>query len=306
MTRSDPAAVLPAVETRASGPEIRWRVVGAAVRGVSHERTGTPCQDAQGFRVLADGTLLVAVADGAGSARYSDQGARRAVSRVLRFITKALAADAPVSAQEWQRLLRRAFNSARKAVLKTAEAANGGGNPAREFACTLTCAVASGDWLAVGQVGDGAAVAAGPDGGLFTITRLQRGEYANETHFLTQADALDQLVIDVVETPVSALAVMSDGLIRLALRMPAQEPHVPFFQPLLNFVESSADETEAARQLSAFLASERVNARTDDDKSLVLAVRVPAEVEAWAQPEAAEQESDDPEDHGDPAGRGEA
>jgi len=134
---------------------------------------------------------------------------------------------------------------------------------------------------------------------------LQRGEYANETHFLIQADALDQLVIDVYDTRVSALAVMSDGLIRLALRMPSQEPHAPFFQPLLNFVESTTDAAGAARQLSAFLASERVNARTDDDKSLVLAVRVPAAGDAWIQPEAVEEFTAAPEaeDQNDPPDR---
>jgi hypothetical protein len=131
----------------------------------------------------------------------------------------------------------------------------------------------------VGQIGDGVVVA-GEGEALVAVTRLQRGEYANETHFLTQANALEQLDISMVEHPVSALAVMSDGLVRLALKMPEQEPHAPFFRPLFRVIAAVAepggalDETEAARQLSAFLGSERVNARTDDDKSLVLAVRV--------------------------------
>jgi hypothetical protein len=306
MTQPDPAAYLPTLDSGASAPDHGWRVVGAAVRGISHERTGLPCQDAQRYRVLADGTLLVAVADGAGSARYSDQGARKAVTRMLRFLDKALSAAVPASVEDWQRLMRRAFHSARKAVFRVAEATSEAGpDSARDYACTLTCAVSSGDWLVVGQVGDGAVVAALPDGGLFTVTRLQRGEYANETHFLIQADALDQLVIDVYDTRVSALAVMSDGLIRLALRMPSQDPHVPFFKPLLNFVESTTDAAGAARQLSAFLASERVNARTDDDKSLVLAVRVPAADDAWIQPEAVEEFTAVPEaeDQKDPSDR---
>jgi hypothetical protein len=76
-----------------------------------------------------------------------------------------------------------------------------------------------------------------------------------------------------VDQPISRLAVMSDGLIRLALKMPAQEPHEPFFAPLFRFVEMITDPAEAEAQLAAFLSSERVNARTDDDKSLVLAAR---------------------------------
>ena len=116
-----------------------------------------------------------------------------------------------------------------------------------------------------------------------SASRLQRGEYANETHFITQVDALDQAVIEVLPQAVQGLAVMSDGLIRLALKMPSQEPHTPFFQPLFQFARAAIPEAEAVRQLEAFLQSERVNARTDDDKTLVLAIRKAATAGAAAQ-----------------------
>jgi hypothetical protein len=69
---------------------------------------------------------------------------------------------------------------------------------------------------------------------------------------------------------------MSDGLTRLALKMPSYEPHVPFFQPLFAYIEETSpanSNVKAEQQMAAFLASERVSARTDDDKTLVLAVR---------------------------------
>lgn len=50
------------------------------------------------------------------------------------------------------------------------------------------------------------------------------------------------------------------------------KPHVPFFQPLVAFAARAENQTDAREQLTAFLASERVCARTDDDKTLVLAV----------------------------------
>ena len=145
---------------------------------------------------------------------------------------------------------------------------------ARDYACTLTCVIVGAGELVVGQIGDGAVVAVGEEGSLFSASRLQRGEYANETHFITQVDALDQAVIEVLPQAVQGLAVMSDGLIRLALKMPSQEPHTPFFQPLFQFARAAIPEAEAVRQLEAFLQSERVNARTDDDKTLVLAIRL--------------------------------
>jgi hypothetical protein len=70
---------------------------------------------------------------------------------------------------------------------------------------------------------------------------------------------------------------MSDGLTRLALKMPSYEPYVPFFQPLFAYIEGTSTANwngNAEQQMAAFLASERVSARTDDDKTLVLAVRL--------------------------------
>jgi hypothetical protein len=246
-----------------------WRVVGAAVRGVSHERLNLPCQDAQGCRVLPGGILLAVVADGAGTAAFSDQGAQAAVEETLRALETALDGGRPANPGEWEDLLASAFYSARQVVIDLAERA---GESPREYACTLAGVVAGENGLVAGQIGDGAVVGRNLNDELFTVTRLQRGEYANETHFLIEEDALVTAEIEYIDRPVGALAVMSDGLIRLALKMPSQDPHVPFFQPLFRFATAEAGAEGAAEKLEAFLGSSRVNDRTDDDKSLVLAV----------------------------------
>src|SRR6266481_3089577 len=66
-----------------------WNVVRASVRGSSHRRSGTPCQDAVDLRIRGE-TLLVAISDGAGSASHSEQGAKGAVASTLTFIEKIL------------------------------------------------------------------------------------------------------------------------------------------------------------------------------------------------------------------------
>lgn len=247
-----------------------WRVIGAAVQGISHRRLGLPSQDAQDHRVLPAGVLLVAVADGAGSADRSDQGARCAVTGALAALADALETGLPEESAGWESLMCMAFEQARQAVERLADEA---GEPVRAFATTLTCALVAGDRLVVGQLGDGAVILMDPTGTLTAATRLQRGEYANETYFLTQEQALEQMEIQCLEQPVRALAMMSDGLTRLALSLPSQEPYLPFFNPLFAFASAATDEEMAADQLAAFLDSERVCARTDDDKALVLAVR---------------------------------
>ena len=85
--------------------------------------------------------------------------------------------------------------------------------------------------------------------------------------------ALDRASYRHERGPIDAVAAMSDGLVGLALARPAGTPHAPFFEPLLTFNARVAEPEVAREQLAAFLASERVCARTDDDKTLVLVTR---------------------------------
>jgi serine/threonine protein phosphatase PrpC len=252
-----------------------WTAVGATALGTAHIKQGLPCQDALQYTTLAGGSLLAVVADGAGTAELSEMGSRCAVDTALSWLVGKLEQDAPEECCAWLELFAETFRQAREAVLRLADEQ---GETPRSFATTLTCAAATSDRLVVGQIGDGAVVGRGINGKLFTITHMQRGEYANETNFLTQDDALEQVIIDVIDEPIDGLAVMSDGLTRLALNLPSKEPHAPFFQPLFAFVEAGAKNlngNQAEKKLAAFLASERVCLRTDDDKSLLLAVRAP-------------------------------
>ncbi len=249
-----------------------WRVIGAAVQGTAHQKSGLPCQDFQDSLLLPGGAVLVALADGAGSAGLADQGARCAVDAALTALNAALEADRPEDEPGWAGLVYSAYEKAQANLQRLADEMD---VPVRDFATTLMCAIVAGDWLAAGQLGDGAVIAQEADGALAAVTQAQRGEYANETFFLTQDEALERLEIYVLNQPVSALAVMSDGLTRLALKLPTNEPHLPFFQPLFAFASAADGQLQAEEQLAAFLASERVCARTDDDKSLVIAIPCP-------------------------------
>jgi len=248
-----------------------WRVAGAAVTGVSHQRLGLPCQDYQSYRFLPVGSspaLLVALADGAGSAEHAQKGAEQAVVAALDALELCLNAECGAHL-DLDSIIRQAFESSRQALVDLAEQND---LAVRTLATTLTCALAVDGFLAVGQVGDGSLVVKTGQGELLAVTQPQRGEYANETYFLSQEDALEHLQVQVLHQPIQALAVMSDGLVRLALQMTSNQPHGPFFQPLFDFVAANTDPEVASEQLAAFLSSERVSARTDDDKSIVLAV----------------------------------
>ena len=253
--------------------ESAWQVVGASAVGTSHLRQDLPCQDAYAYRLLPGGVLLAAVADGAGSAERAEVGSRWAVDEALACLEAALQTGQPQDEPGWTALMLSAFGAARTALLALAESE---ARPARDFAATLTCAIATEDCLVTGSLGDCPAIAE-DEAGLFAATLLQRGEYANETHFLTGDDALDLVRALIYDEPVGRLALFSDGLTRLALRLPRQDPHTPFFTPLFSFTEKVGDDPldqlRAVAQLEAFLSSERVCQRTDDDKTILLAVR---------------------------------
>jgi hypothetical protein len=245
----------------------RWRIIAARTAGTSHLVSGTPCQDAFAFKELIDGTLLIALSDGAGSAARSHEGSSRAVAQALASIERAALLYIGGS-REWERVMRTAFADARADLSKLA-----GGDDLSDFEATLSCAVVTTDLLIVGQIGDAATVAEREDRTLVLAHLPQRGEYANESHFLTQANALEKVAVVVQTGKVYAVSLLSDGLMRLALSMQNHSPHEPFFRPLLAFTGMSSRLPDAAADLAAFIASDRVNSRTDDDKSIVLAVR---------------------------------
>ncbi len=250
---------------------LAWRVVGASVQGTAHRERGTLCQDAHAYQVLPQDGLLIAVADGAGSARRSREGARLAVEHAMNGLTAYLREHAPRDAGTLRTTVAAAFVEAREALVRLARREN---LPVEEFATTLTCAAISHSWLAIGQIGDGAVVARSANGALRLVARPRQGEYANESFFLTMPEALSLVEFWVDSQEVQAIAVTTDGLLRLMVRLPGYEPHLPFFEPLLAFASEVEDEEEASEQLSAFLSSDRVCARTDDDKTLVVATRL--------------------------------
>ncbi len=244
-----------------------WTTLGESVAGTAHIARGLPCQDAVRFARLdpAGEWLAVAVADGAGSASHADRGAALTCDGLLAGL-----AELDTLRRTDRESVTELFSRVRAEVI--AEAERLGVRP-RELACTAILAVAGPTTTLVAQLGDGAIVL-GDAGGLRTAFWPEPGEYANLTDFLTDERFADVLQVDVAG-PVDDLAVLTDGLQRLALDFSARVPHGPYFRPLFNELRAATDPEALVEPFRKFLDAPRVNARTDDDKSLVLAVRRP-------------------------------
>ncbi len=240
-----------------------WMAIGSKATGSSHVVSGTPCQDALGFKDLGAGLLGVAVADGAGSASLSEIGANRAVTEALahlRRVSWSLCDDGV-----WEDAVRGAFESAREGLLDCALEL---GVEVRNLATTLQVLVLGTSAHCYGRVGDGACVGRS-DGGLVAIAPRPDNVYVNETTFLTSPGALPTLVSS--QSRLTACAVFTDGLQHLAMSLGDWTPHEPFFRPMFGLVRNTEDPEAAEQLLFEFLSSERLDRRTDDDRAVVLA-----------------------------------
>ena len=232
-----------------------WRAAAVSEVGGNHIQAGVPCQDASGLSVLPN-ALIGCVADGAGSARYSDEGSLAAVAAFL-----GVSADLLHRGHDPEQIVCDAFREARCAVSEIA------GSERREFATTLLGLVATKNRIAAGQIGDGAIIIDGE-----IALESHAGEYANETSFITEDEVAPNIYAS--KKRVKRVAIITDGLEHLALHRKGQVrlPHEPFFDPMYQWLKKT-DVPERIEQLSAFLRSERIRSRTGDDVTLLLAMR---------------------------------
>ena len=246
-----------------------WRLAGCSVCGAGHEKTGLPCQDAHCWRELRPGLVVIAVADGAGSAPLSQVGAEAAAATAVAHVCARvdLPAEGANSDVYWQELLNEAVAAARSAVESEAVTRS---TSAGELATTLIVVVAGRNFVAAAQIGDGAVIIE-ESGAMQSLVRPAATEYLNETIFLTSADGPNSQQTVIWRGRPSYLAVMSDGLQMAALRMPAGDPHPGFFKPLFQFLSQQEDSSAAGQALKEFLSSPRLRQRTDDDVTLVMA-----------------------------------
>ena len=253
------------------GLGVTWRVVAGSAVGTSHVVSGAECQDSCWAQVDSrpgrSPLLSIFVADGAGSAQRGGEGAELAIKAAAEFMEKKLALSefgfsddfAVECVMEVRAVL---FSAAEKAGLK-----------ARDFACTFLGILSSDRETLLMQIGDGGIVL-DVGAGLEVPIVPMSGEYANMTNFVTDEDAIDHLACRVFGKPALRAAAFTDGIQRLALQMATNTAHEPFFAPFFRVLSTATvdQEDELQQALMRFLNSDAVNERTDDDKTLALAV----------------------------------
>jgi hypothetical protein len=247
-----------------------WRHIAQSLQGPSHLADGTPCQDNHLVEIVGEDArraLVACVADGAGSAKHSDVGSSTACQTVVKHAARFLEAHDLSELQQEDVML---WCDDVRSQLK--ERATEQDCNLREFATTLCGAIVGAELSVFFQIGDGAIIL-GNESLYGIVFWPQSGEYANTTNFLTADEYHAQLEFIATTTRFSKVALMTDGIERLALQFDTQVPHVPFFDPLFRALRKTDDVTGLNEGLRGFLSSDSFHNRTDDDKTLVLATR---------------------------------
>lgn len=249
-----------------------WKAIARYATGTSHKEQKIPCQDCGNYRIFND-VIVGAVADGAGSAKYSHFGSELAVETVIKCfadineLPDKQGFSQPLSEMEAKEVFTKFVKDVITVLNKQA---TNKGYSVHDLACTLLVFIATPEWVAAMQIGDGFMVVRSQDAEYQLLFEPDKGEFFNETTFVTSANALEEMQIQVISGKQEFICASTDGLEKVAIRLSDWKPHAPFFKPLEEYLRETAKPEDDEKYVIDFLNSERLNSRTDDDKTLLL------------------------------------
>ena len=254
-----------------------WVHGHASIIGEAHEKNGIPCQDSSVSKILktkkAGEIFLAGVSDGAGSAKHSDLGSEIVLDT---FIMVAQAWIKETGDVEPEHFFQIWFEETRK---KLSEKAVEIGAEFRDFAATALLAIVWSDKVAFFQIGDGCIIVDIFDDGLdkdfpswiFWNDRLD--VEVNVTTFVTSDDAWSSADCEIYPARVKNIALFTDGIEHGVMHNKTQSAHENFFARCFNPLKERTESDGISVALKKMLESPAISGFSDDDKSLVLAVR---------------------------------
>jgi hypothetical protein len=212
-----------------------------------------------------ENSLAICVCDGAGSARLSRVGAYVVAAEV----TNALITQEAVCDES----MKSAFRTARSKLDRWAAA---GGCSVSDLACTVLAVWANPRSTYMAHLGDGVIIRRSRTTQEVTIVSgPERGEFANETYFLTSSNWENHVRVKKMPAEHS-LCIMTDGCQSAALESPpVSGPYRPFCDPLFDFAANSLDGDAAESELRKLLTGAKMRQTSRDDKTVVLAHFIP-------------------------------
>src|SRR5690349_7667193 len=179
----------------------RWQVAGQSVRGAAHERNGLPNQDAIHWASSAESSIVLAVADGHGSARYSRShiGACLAVESSTQLVQEFLESQADTSnlslikdaTEEWlpRALVRKWVEQVNEHLNSDPLGANEMESGVIAYGSTLLVTAVTEQFVFYLQLGDGEILTVSESGEVARPLTKDDRLFGNETTSLCAPDA---------------------------------------------------------------------------------------------------------------------
>lgn len=182
-----------------------WKSSNYEVIGRYHLKHGLPCQD-KTLRLDHDGVSIIALADGAGSAKDSEAGAKAAVESAAHFVGRNF--DALVNTADGSDVKLQIYETV---ISKLQEVSQFMECQITDLASTLLLAAVKDDAFLIVHIGDGV-IGYLENSELKVASSPQNGEFANETVFMTSVGA--QQMINITKGKIGQIegfVLMSDG-----------------------------------------------------------------------------------------------
>jgi len=251
-----------------------WKIISSSVTGKSHIDRNEKGQDYCRANVvqLSDKEFFIGLAaDGAGSTTDGGVGAKIACETIYINIL--------CSIRQFEELSLITENDIKKWIISARESidehAKKKGKSLNDYACTLIGSVIGNNNSIYFQIGDGGIVV-NSGNGYQPIFWPEQGEYMNTTYFISDESLLEHLNIKKIDSSPNEIALFTDGLQNLVLLYSQKIAHYGFFNPLFDAIRKNPcnDFFNLSTQLSGFLSRTEMNERSDDDKTLILALRL--------------------------------
>lgn len=182
-----------------------WKFVNYEVCGRSHEKSSTPCQD-KTFHSTMNNVDIIALADGAGSAKLSHYGAKTVIESASEFISNNF--DELVNNEDGKQVKIKILNYLLENLKnKSIELSC----DIKELASTFLIVAIKKDIFLISHIGDGVIGYLKGDK-LKIVSKPENGEFANTTTFVTSKDAIATMKLFKGKLDnINGFILMSDG-----------------------------------------------------------------------------------------------
>jgi hypothetical protein len=249
-----------------------WKYISSSVTGRSHLDHNEKGQDycKTGVIQISEKEYFIGiVADGAGSTKYGGLGAEIACETMFINIISTVRIIDTIATIPNEEIINW-VNTARESINRHAQDK---GISLKEYASTLIGSIIGMGHSIFFQIGDGGIVV-NVDAAYQTVFWPEQGEYANTTFFLTDESFPKHLNIRRMDFVPCEISIFTDGLQNLVLLNSERSAHSGFFKPLFEFLKKNPcnEYLNLSDQLSNFLNRTEISERSDDDKTIILAL----------------------------------